>query len=340
MTSNNNGVDGENLGVLSNHRLIDIDVAKGLAIILVVLGHIVARQPPADNHWFLYIKEAIYSFHMAFFMFLSGVVFFLKIKVVSSFGDYGHQVWKRFLRLMPAYFLFALAVFLAKLLAQHFMYVDNPVNGLADMVGILLYPMESISAFLWYIYVLFQFCVVGLALMTLSGGSIVPLVGLGVGLLFVQASSFLGMDQFCKFFLFFSLGGLAIRYWSTYTILVDRIWKPTMVVFILTLIFSGYYGLSWIPSAVLSLVALHGLCRQQLPFVNILSFLGLMSFPVYLMNTLCIGFVKAIMLKFISWDGVNFIFFAVVLFFAGLIIPIVLKIYLIRRVSWLDQITS
>lgn len=51
-----------------SRRLPDLDVGKGMAIFLVVLGHIVARQiKPAGNDWYLSAQIGLYSFHMAFF---------------------------------------------------------------------------------------------------------------------------------------------------------------------------------------------------------------------------------------------------------------------------------
>jgi fucose 4-O-acetylase-like acetyltransferase len=322
----------------TSQRLTDIDVAKGLAIVLVVFGHIVARQPPADNNWYVVAKVAVYSFHMAFFMFLSGIVFFLKIRIAASFKEYREHVWKRFIRLMPAYFLFAVIVFFAKWGSQSILHVDNPVSGWTNLIGILLYPTQSISSFLWYVYVLFVFSAVGLAIFSLVGGRILILVGLGVFLLFVPRTPFLGMNQFCRYFLFFALGGLAIHNWEKYNALVACTWIPATVAFVLMLISSSYRGTGWIPTALLSLIALHGLCKNIVPFANILRYLGFMSFPIYLMNTLCIGFIKALMLKFISWDGLNFYCFVFILTASGLCIPILVKQHLISRFSWIDKI--
>lgn len=330
----------ENVDGTMPQRLNDIDIAKGLAIVLVVFGHIVARQPPTDNDWYIVTKEAIYSFHMAFFMFLSGVIFFMKVNVAKTWNEYGLQIWKRFVRLMPAYFLFAGIVFLAKSASQSFLHVDNPVNGLTDITGILLYPMESISAFLWYVYVLFLFCAVGLSLISITGDRLLPLLVLGIALLFMPRTTLLGMDQFCKYFLFFALGGLAIRNWYKYNRLVLSIWLPATVAFVLMLVTSAYKGYGWIPTALLSLIALHGLTKKKIPLASTLKFLGMMSFPIYLMNTLSIGLVKAVMLKFIPWDGANFFIFAPILTVSGLWIPILMKQHLISRVAWIDKITT
>lgn len=50
-------------------RLQYIDRLKGLAIILVVMGHIFGFSQPEDG-----INTFIYTFHMPLFMFLSGLV--------------------------------------------------------------------------------------------------------------------------------------------------------------------------------------------------------------------------------------------------------------------------
>src|SRR3954466_10243865 len=62
----------------SKARLTDIDRAKGIAIILVVFGHLVPHGTlPAGQEWYDVIWVAIYRFHMPFFMYLSGFVFCL-----------------------------------------------------------------------------------------------------------------------------------------------------------------------------------------------------------------------------------------------------------------------
>jgi uncharacterized membrane protein YcfT len=60
-------------------RIQYIDRLKGLAIILVVMGHIFGFHQPDDG-----INTFIYTFHMPLFMFLSGLV----ISVPSIWGRY------------------------------------------------------------------------------------------------------------------------------------------------------------------------------------------------------------------------------------------------------------
>lgn len=53
----------------ANNRLLALDIAKGIGILLVVIGH--SQLMTINNSWF----GVIYSFHMPLFFFLSGVLF-------------------------------------------------------------------------------------------------------------------------------------------------------------------------------------------------------------------------------------------------------------------------
>lgn len=320
-------------------RIDDIDKAKGLAIMLVVFGHIVSRQPPNDNLWYEFAKAGLYSFHMAFFMFLSGVVFFARLSFIENWSEYRIAIKKRFLRLMPAYFLFAGVVFFGKLIAQNFAHVDNPVSGIYDLVNIVLFPMQSISSFLWYIYALFVISVITLGIVSLTKGSLSVLLIVGTVALFVPQVDFLAIGQITKYIFFFIIGGFAISKWNNYISIVDKIWLPAALLMIF-LISKGFYtGEKWIVIALLSLPALHGVCRQNVPGTNFLLYVGAMTFPIYLMNTMAIGFVKAIMLKLFNWDGANFFVFLPVLFISGIVIPVLIKKYIFSHIAWLNRIT-
>src|SRR4051794_37615129 len=54
-------------------RLTDVDAARGLAMILVVVGHVVSATMPEGNDWYAALRVAIYRFHMPLFMVLTGI---------------------------------------------------------------------------------------------------------------------------------------------------------------------------------------------------------------------------------------------------------------------------
>jgi len=326
-------------------RLDDIDRAKGLAIALVVFGHIAARYPPADNDWYIFAKHAVYTFHMAFFMFLSGVVFFMKLSPAETIAEYSEVVGRRFFRLMPAYFFFAFVVFIGKYVSQEFMYVDNPTSGFSDVVKIVLYPMQSVARFLWYIYVLLLLSAFSLALYSFSNGKLIWLFLVAVALSFMPGMDLLAISQFNKYLLFFVLGGLAINNWEKYVVFVDRFWMIAFVLFLFFLIVvtSEYRksAMMWMVPALLSIPSLHGLCRANYLFGHVLTYLGGMTFVIYLMNTMTIGLSKAVLLKFIPSEGINFVIVYVpALILSGLLLPILIKKYFFPRIPWLNRITN
>lgn len=68
-------------------RLEFIDYAKGLAILLVVIGHLLQYNLVGTSSKDLF--DMIYSFHMPLFMFLSGYVASLSIdKYMSHKGEF------------------------------------------------------------------------------------------------------------------------------------------------------------------------------------------------------------------------------------------------------------
>jgi len=91
----------------------------------------------------------------------------------------------------------------------------------------------------------------------------------------------------------------------------------------------------------LALPALHGLVRHRyLASSTVLVSLGFYAFVIYLLNTPFIGFTKAVMLKVMPWDGLNFLIFVPVLMAAGVLGPILTKQILLSRVPVLDRMTQ
>lgn len=89
-------------------RILYLDALKGIAIFLVVLGHVIAWQYPQanfaeDNKRFL-LWNIIYAFHMPLFMFCSGL-FHTKLSPDSNIKAVGLKILNRFKCLMIPYFV-------------------------------------------------------------------------------------------------------------------------------------------------------------------------------------------------------------------------------------------
>lgn len=319
-------------------RLTDIDQAKGLGIFLVVLGHIVARPPgPLDAHWYEVLKAKLYGFHMPFFIFLSGLVFFYTYRPLTSIQAYSQYVNRRFMRLMPAYFLFALIIWCGKFIAAKFIYVDNPVKGADDFIKLFLYPRDNYVSFLWYIYILFLLNALVPILLWCSQQRFLPILIVSAILPFIPVPIAFGLNVICQYLVFFLLGGWVIANYEKYTTFLDHYRWIVIAVFFMVLVLVNPQQM-WLMLGLLSLPALHALVRQ--PVVarwNFLALWGEYTFAIYLMNTIAIGVCKAFITKITTWDGPHFFFVAPLLLLGGIFLPILAKRYVFVRIPWLNK---
>lgn len=122
-----------------------IDIAKGIGIIFVVLGHCFVKETPVHN-W-------IFSFHMPLFFLLSGYCF-----RPEKYGSIKSVVVTRFKALMIPYFAFAgFGVFVSFLIPQW--RSDFTVKGVLKDIyqG---YPSLSHVTSIWYLLSLFVVTIV------------------------------------------------------------------------------------------------------------------------------------------------------------------------------------
>ena len=329
-------------------RRDDIDRAKGLAILLVVFGHLVARADPARVAWYEPLRRAVYAIHMPFFLYLSGLVAVLSGMLLAPRANWPRLVKSRARRLLLPFFGLGGLIVLGKILAARGMVVDNiPAgidSGFYDLVWRTAYsPALSI----WYLFVLF---VVSLGFMLLLGGS-------------VRASPFCWDVAWCStccpcrlIYIWtvsepmrcFSVAVLGREFWAragtdSWTGDGRCCWRYCSV---------GWLGVAWfgaslpekillLPLGVLAMPALHGLLRcYGATSPRVFLVLGRYSFMIYLFNTIFIGLTKGILLHFCSWDGPHFLPFAMVLMTSGILGPVMLKQKIFRHVSVLDRLTD
>lgn len=129
-------------------RMHWLDIAKGLAIIFVIIGHVVSSYHRAgqfeDAAFFNFMKAFAYSFHMDLFIFISG---FFYAKAYNANLSKKKQYIKKILAYGVPYIFFSVLWWLSKILFSQFV---NSELGIKDILLIPLYPIT----FMWYIYAL------------------------------------------------------------------------------------------------------------------------------------------------------------------------------------------
>ena len=322
-------------------RLSEIDTAKGIGIALVVLGHMVARDlKPQGNDWWLVFHAHLYSFHMAFFFFLSGYVYFLQPP-----EQWAGRLRKTAARLVPAYLLFALIVYVAKLVVAQVLHVDRPVKDpLDELLFMISYPTESFAQFLWFIVTLLMIY----ALMVLLRGWVTRHLGWALAAFFVfhllsvtdHVTKILALQQLARYTIFFLVAAAFHRYPAAWKSAVSRFGAWFVVAFIVALIVLPD---DWLPTVagLLSLPALMAIATwiDRWPALREpLQFLGRNTLTIYLMNSLAMGLVRGIVLKAWGWDDWHFLVVAPMLA-AGLLLPIVTQRLLFAHWAPTDRIT-
>lgn len=133
-------------------RIEWIDIAKGIAIILVVAGHIFDSylnrgMYKSETTIIYFMRTTIYSFHMPLFFMLSGVVYALG-KRISKPNNLGRFCAKKAINLLIPYFTFSYVFGLVYIL------VSNKVYHPITIESLLMIPIHPILQY-WFIYALF-----------------------------------------------------------------------------------------------------------------------------------------------------------------------------------------
>ncbi len=130
-------------------RNTTIDILRGIAFLLVLLGH----SFPDSAYEFVspfteFFHECIYSFHMPLFFVISG--YCMHHILMNDNLDLRNEVWKRILRLLVPYYFWSLIAIIPKLAFASFMYLPFEWRQVP-----LILLGDSPSGTLWYVWTLF-----------------------------------------------------------------------------------------------------------------------------------------------------------------------------------------
>lgn len=324
---------------------------------MVVFGHLVIGNPPEGHDWYWTIRDIIYKFHMPFFMYLSGFVFFYNYKPILSYIAFSKYFSARVFRLLLPFMLFGVAIVSGKYILSYFVHVDNVPESIFDgLKGIFGPFQQSPVRSIWYIFVLFIYCIITPLLIIVINyfsskrksdeiilshlvclmlfAIILHLMALGNML-----PDFIFIERIGYFYMFFIIGGFfALNYQKVFAS-YDRskyMWLFAFAASFIVIYFTENSDLSKTVIGIFSIPALHSLARSdffkgEAIYQRMWQIFGKHSYVIYLLNLIMIGVAKAVIFKFTSWDGVNFWWVLPVLLFFGLIVPIIVNQYIIKK---------
>ena len=328
-------------------RRLDLDRAKGVAILLVVFGHIVARHQPEGLTWYEPLRFAVYRFHMPLFFYLSGTVALLSGVLGTPPARWGELLRKRAVRLLLPFFAVGLLILLGKLAAgQVTATVDNAPEGLGIGLRHLFWDTEASPATsIWYLLVLFLATLVAVPAMRLGLGSS-GLLALGLVLQFLPIPPVLYLDRFASHFLFFAVGIWVAERQAWLLPAFTRQIGLWCGLFLASLAFAEAGVLpeaySMLVCGLLALPAVHALVRAApLNRLQWPLWFGRYSMVIYLFNTIAIGVAKAVLVAVgVGWTVAGFWLHAPVLMLAGVFLPVLFKRVVLARAPALDRLAS
>ncbi|WP_234086642.1 acyltransferase family protein [Azonexus sp. R2A61] len=311
---------------MSKDRLVEIDLIKGVLIFLVVVGHVTPKDIGLD--WFSNLRSFIYGFHMPVFMMVSGYLFFLSGKHSLASDQVFNYFRKIADRLLVPFFFVGILVVFGKYFSAFFLKVDDPVtNVFTGALRMFVQTSESPVQSIWYLFVLFFCCVITAVFFKKNPWLLFLFSAV---LVFFPDWDIFYFDKFKRYYVFFLIGGFVHLYRNWF---FRRLYLGCLFLFAFFVSSVAFFGddFRFIPMGVFggfAFFCLNGFYKaQSLCFVE---GLGKKSMAVYLLNTIAIGVVKGMVLKFYPETSSEILLFVLVV--SGILIPLLLS-FIVERFS-------
>lgn len=317
------------MGIKPNplHRINEIDVASGLAIILVVVGHTLDHMPES----YRIFKTVLYTFHMPFFMFISGFLYRLSSQSLEDLKSYLPFIKRKLNRLGLTYLLVSLLYLgFNFILYQH----TGSVNILQDVLYIFLKPSFGVSIFLWYIYVLLLFYLFFslLLLHPILKKNTYILIILGFMLYFIVPKiGLFELNLFCKYFVYFSIGIFISENYHCFKVVLHKMNVLPCLLFAVLLVLEILDFVN-LPALVYGLISIPSLVyiSLKLSINKSLQYLGNRTFVIYIWHSAFLFFLEVILMKFDKNYHTHRIFYFPLFISLALLGPLFLR-YLSRK---------
>ena len=314
--------------------LSDVKVATGFAILLVVIGHLASRGESGIDQY-VNLKTVIYKFHMPLFLFLSGYISGYNYEKIEGLRDYQDFIKKKFLRIMPAYFLLSIIFLTGKY------FVGQQKEFSEGIYSILIYPAKGNSGFLWYIYVLFLYYLILPIIMAAVQNKFYLFFLISLIVSFLPLPEIMSLNLFFWYLPFFSLGCFLSNNIPLYNYYLKIFGKYILIVFSGFLILD-YFIVLKIPKFVMSYIAIFGIHHIGLNIFKEnkhLRRLGDNSFSIYLFNSIFIGGFTFFLKKIMGEEDYIEYFYTLCPFLlcSGLYLPIFLYKVLEKRAPWIAK---
>lgn len=331
----------------NKYNIKEINYIKGIAILLVFIGHAATPSFLERPYFYEFIVQLIYSFHMPLFFLVSG---FLSYKVIDMNlkENYFNFVKAKFYRLAVPFLTISFITNLMVLILMFLTNTPTTIHSLIDMIKtVFLYPENGVMGALWFLYTLFIISAIS-PIITKLPVKITLTLALLLNLLVPQYKNFLAVSRISFFLVYFLIGLYFRKYcFNNKEINIRNITtfkKVTLYLLSLVCILSYSYimanqihiyryilnplrFLCGLLGMILILVFIEKICNLRI-FVKTVSFLGKHSLDIYLLSWFFQIASMILINNILKIDNYN-IFFISNMLIGSLCIPF--SIYILRR---------
>lgn len=168
----------------SENKVNYIDVARGIGIVLVVMGHCISKQMAAEGSFLNVLRIVIYLVHMPLFFVISGWLF-EKNAVKYKEQGLANYVKKKFLVFMIPYFVFSACTYLIVWICCNFLPPIGNIliqqgyqsNGILQIIAEVLIYQNHQDGHLWFCYVMFLVLLINRILIDHKEPCLIALLG-------------------------------------------------------------------------------------------------------------------------------------------------------------------
>lgn len=320
----------------------EINIMRGMAVLCVVIGH--SFNPTETPTILGFIKSFVYCFHMPAFFFISG---FLESEKKRSFSERKQAIVKKARRLMVPYFFLTVITVGLKLLFGAF--ARNPLNYSTLAVDILI-GRNNPNGGLWFLYALFIISIFGILFDTINHtiltGVMFVLYVLNT-VVFKQSGYIVGF--FLNYTWIYFAGGIARKY------LYDKLKSSELMMsakgIVITVFASVGYAIlafvriyeiqSWILATVVTIigVVLLFIIAEQIEHYHygkkLWMLLGDYGMDIYMIGYYVQQAIYVVCGQILEF---NYLIYAWLMLILGLIVPIFLSKYIVRKSHMLSML--
>lgn len=224
----------------------EIDYMKGIAIILVFIGHAATPSFLPRPYVYEFIVQFIYMFHMPVFFFISGFLS-LKLLDMNLKTQYLPFIKKKIYRLgLPFLTISIITNALIIILKQ---ITNSPVGikELLEMIKVIfLYPENGIMGALWFLYTLLIISILAPLILKIPI-KFTLVIAIILNIFFPKSISFLALNRVAFFLVFFLLGIIFRRFYSESKALLEKGYFLIISLFIIgitTYIYTGNFAIN------------------------------------------------------------------------------------------------